>query len=262
MSKINAIWREYIWEEITENRVNYYVEYHPVNLKSLKFAQLDLVYTLDVKTDEIVKNMEYELNLWLKRFPLPLLVMAFDKSGDKISLSNVKPNSELIGYIDTKPNRIIKSWNKISDNELPIEQTKDENISKVYQGLAYIKREQKEREANHKIDEAKKIKKFIDISLFSWIAFSIIIAYLGWQNYYVGAIAFVYTLYKSLERFWKIKEGRDRKSIEKDNKNMKMRHYYYHCELNPKGFERLKAENFKKEEEERIRAKKEKISQS
>ncbi len=35
-----------------------------------------------------------------------------------------------------------------------------------------------------------------------------------------------------------------------------------HCELNPKGFERLKAENIKKEEEDRIRAKKEKISQT
>lgn len=33
---------------------------------------------------------------------------------------------------------------------------------------------------------------------------------------------------------------------EKQAKELKMRHYYYHCERNPDAFGRLKAENFAK----------------
>jgi hypothetical protein len=31
-----------------------------------------------------------------------------------------------------------------------------------------------------------------------------------------------------------------------------MKHYFYHCERNPEGFARLKAENFEREAKERI----------
>jgi hypothetical protein len=34
---------------------------------------------------------------------------------------------------------------------------------------------------------------------------------------------------------------------ERQEKELKMRHYYYHCDRNPDGFARLKAENFAKD---------------
>jgi hypothetical protein len=39
---------------------------------------------------------------------------------------------------------------------------------------------------------------------------------------------------------------------EKAEKKRKMQHYFYHCELNPEGFVRLKLENFKYEAARRI----------
>lgn len=38
-----------------------------------------------------------------------------------------------------------------------------------------------------------------------------------------------------------------------------MNHYYYHCERNPKGFRRLRAENFEEDEKERIKQERESI---
>jgi hypothetical protein len=35
--------------------------------------------------------------------------------------------------------------------------------------------------------------------------------------------------------------------IDAAEKERKMAHYYYHCELNPQGFEKLRYENFKKD---------------
>jgi hypothetical protein len=34
---------------------------------------------------------------------------------------------------------------------------------------------------------------------------------------------------------------------EKAEKDLRMRHYYYHCEQNPEGFNRLKIENFERD---------------
>jgi len=41
---------------------------------------------------------------------------------------------------------------------------------------------------------------------------------------------------------------------EKEAEEQKMRHHHYHCERNPEAFDRLNAENFRREEIERTKA--------
>ena len=41
---------------------------------------------------------------------------------------------------------------------------------------------------------------------------------------------------------------------QKEAEELKMRHHHYHCARNPEAFERLKAENFRREEIERTKA--------
>lgn len=106
MSNIKKIWREYIWEVIQEDRENYYVEYHPINLKSYYFAHLHLVFiNIPKTTEEIVDIMEKELTEWLKRFPLPLMVTSFDRTGDKISIND---NKVLMGYTNNEKGTNVK----------------------------------------------------------------------------------------------------------------------------------------------------------
>jgi len=50
--------------------------------------------------------------------------------------------------------------------------------------------------------------------------------------------------------FWRVEPSKSEK--EKAEKELKMSHYFYHCERNLEGFARLKIENFEREAKERI----------
>jgi len=253
MSNIKKIWREYIWQDLKEDRDDYYVIYHPINLKNCNFAQLDIIFIASVSVNELALIMEKEFDIWISRFPLPLMVTTFDRKGDKISLDSIKPNSELIGYVEKSTNKIIKTWERMPDSIFP---RIEDDIIMVYKGLSYKTVEQKEQECDNYIKEKRNYKCFINITLISWIIITIVIAFLGWKNYWVGMAAFLYSFYKAIRQVFKIIGFRTKKDSEKDEKDRKMKHYYYHCELNPEGFRKLVSENVGKELEEEIKKEK------
>ena len=47
---------------------------------------------------------------------------------------------------------------------------------------------------------------------------------------------------------------RSARQRESETEDLRMRHHHYYCERNPEVFERLKAENFRREEIERTKA--------
>ncbi|SET23586.1 hypothetical protein SAMN05216389_10795 [Oceanobacillus limi] len=258
MSYIRKNWREYIYEEIQEDRETYYVEYHPINLKSYYFAHLNLVFiNIPKTTEEIIDIKEKELTEWLKRFPLPIMVTSFDRKGDKISIND---NKVFMGYINNEKGTIVKKWGSISVEEIPEEQLSDQFIKKVYGDLPFIHRKEKEQSSEMKASEMKKIKNLVDFTFYTWLFLSIIIAFIGWQSYWVGALAFGYSVYKTLDRALKVLGVKNKRQIEKDEKERKMRHYYHHCERNPLGFAKLRAENFEKDEEQQIHKTKERLN--
>lgn len=126
--------------------------------------------------------------------------------------------------------------------------------------MPFIHREEKEQNSKKKTSEMKKIKNLVDFTFYTWLFLSIIIAFFGWQSYWVGALAFGYSVYKTLDRALKKLGVKTKKQIEKDEKERKMRHYYYHCERNPVGFAKLRAENIEKDEEQQILKTKERLN--
>ena len=254
MSNIKSIWRVYIWEDIKENRDGYFVRYLPLNLKDNYFATLELVFTfVPSELETVAKKMEVELDLWINRFPLPIMIWAMDEKGDKISLTDIRANSELFGYLDKQENKTIKSWERVRKEMIPLEQLSDEYINKVYRGLSFKTRDELEQEKEAKIKEKRKIKKFLDFTLICWLGVLAIISYLGWQSYWVGALAFIYSLYKIIRRVIRLKGIRTKKEKEEAETKRKMRHYYYHCERNPIGFQRLRAKNIEEDEKKKIK---------
>jgi len=203
--------------------------------------------------------MEKEFDIWVSKYPLPLIVTAFNENGDKYSLENIKGNDHLVGYVTISPQNIIKFWGMIQDKDIPPEQIKDNYINQVYKELPYQAREEKERQSKSKIRESKNIKRFFDLTLLLWLIVSIMIALLNWRNCWIGAAAFIYSLLQIIKRGLKLKGYKSKKDLEKAEIKRKKEHYYYHCELNPEGFLRLKAENFQAEEKERIKNEQEKI---
>lgn len=255
MGSIRNVWRKVIWEDAKEDRGAYYVIYSPINLKNCNLASLYLVYTSPAKDEKIAFEMEKELEIWASKYPLPLKVTALDEKGDQISLDHLKPSDELIGYFDN--NKLIKSWRKLSEETFG--RVTDEQLKQIYKGLPFQTRKEKEEEAENKLKEKRNIKKFLDFTLLTWLFVLILISYLGWQNYWVGALAFFYALYKIIRRGFRLFGHKTKKELENQEIERKKNHYYYHCERNPEGFAKLRAENFDLREKERIQEEKSKI---
>jgi hypothetical protein len=76
---------------------------------------------------------------------------------------------------------------------------------------------------------------------------------LGWSllGNIAGVISFLVGMYKAAKKFGWIKKSQ--REIDDEERQRKMRHYFYHCERNPQGFARLKCENFDRENAEKNR---------
>ncbi|OIJ14249.1 hypothetical protein BKP35_07040 [Anaerobacillus arseniciselenatis] len=246
MSHIKKIWREKIYQNVEVQHKNYQVTYCPIKLKSEFFATLQLVFKGKPKADRVAETMEKELEKWVTKFPLPLLIIPLDEDDNTLSLNEVKPNDYLLGYYDNENNRVIKTWEEVKKEDVPSDQLSDEYIDKVYKKLPFTNREENEKQADEKVKEMKNIKRFFDSTLYSWLIISITILILGLKSNIVAGIAFAYSLFKVIKRYLEIKGYKTKKQREKAEIQRKMKHYYYHCEMNPRAFEALKSENLHK----------------
>ena len=68
----------------------YFVEYHPPHT-GYPFANLSLVIPGPATPSAVAEAMEAELKGWLQRFPVPLMVSAFDAKGDLYRLEGTRP---------------------------------------------------------------------------------------------------------------------------------------------------------------------------
>lgn len=256
MSVIKRTFRKYKYNEVRKKHDKYFVTYYPINRKKEKFASLHITFTQLVDSKEATNIMEKEFDKWISQYPLPIMVTSFDDKGDVISFKNNKESNHLIGYLNKESNRVIKYWDM---KPFPKVQLTDAYINLVYNGLSYKKRDDIEKESETWIKDKRRIVKFVDTTLILWLIISVVIAFLGWRSLLVGTTAFIYSLYRTIRRFLKLK-GCKTKREKDDQENMrKMNHYYYHCERNPKGFRRLIAENFEEDEKERIKKERESI---
>ena len=76
---------------------------------------------------------------------------------------------------------------------------------------------------------------------------------IGFANPVIGIIVLLYSLWKAFVQLMKLlgkwPENR-REKLQSDKKRL-MEQYFWHCERNPEGFQRIKFENFDREERER-----------
>ena len=80
-----------------ERRDWYFVEYHPPS--GGKFANLYLtVLGGDVLKKDIITAMEMEAVIWLKLYPIPLMVFSFDNKGRLYKFDRLKANDGLVVF--------------------------------------------------------------------------------------------------------------------------------------------------------------------
>ncbi len=232
------------WDSIKEGRANYFVEYKPP-VADTPFATLFLIFPSEVTAEVVVRHMEEELELWLSRYKVPLMVMAFDSTEKKLPRGNSQ-SEYLVGYRTDNENELIKKWGLASDVEFPAAQLGEAYLKQVYFDIP-LKTQEEIRERVYA--EARKFRTGhrILLALFlAWATVPVAIELLGFAHPWIGVASFCYGLYKfgsyALDLF-DLRKPSKKKLAEQEKKRM-MEHYYYHCERNPMGFAELKSKNF------------------
>lgn len=237
-------------EAIKKHRGNNYVSYKPADLGS-PIAHIQLTFPRPVVDFEIIKQaMEQELESWLKQYPIPTMVMAFDAKDDVLHVSSNYDESHLIGYVEQKTGQAVKHWGLLGNNELPAEQMVAIYAARIYEGLPFRRQEDVQLEAYRQARSTGRAIRFIVLLVVGVpLLIQIVSLGIGWIGYLLSGISISVGLYKLGKAMGWIKPSQ-REQI-KAEKNLKMKHYFYHCEKNPDAFNRLKIENFERETIER-----------
>jgi hypothetical protein len=190
------------------------------------------------------------------------MVSAFD-----VVENIIKPVGDdgfLVGWFKPDTKEISSSWKL---NELPPFLNNSSNLPDwrtIYTDVPFRTDAQVKASAQTYLNQRRRQVISARIALSLWLvlipATWAILQYLGPS--WLGFLVMLYSLWQAW-REWRKLLGFSKPSPreqEKAEKERKMAHYYYHCERNPDGFARLKAENFAKEIGERNRKEAENIT--
>lgn len=233
-------------DEFKEHRGKYYVSYQPADAR-FPFAIIQLTF-LDHGSDvDIVKSaMEHELKNWLSRFRVPVMVSSFDAKDDLIPIASVSEQSHLMGYVDLQTGEMIQRWGLLKNEELPPEQLDAGYLARVYEEVPFRLQEAVRQNA---LRETRTMGKSIRMIVFLLAGVPLLIEFVSlgvtWLGHVLAGISITAGLYKLAKTMgWLKPTQREKEQAEKD---LRMKHYFYHCERNPEGYNRLKIENFERE---------------
>lgn len=238
------------FESIKEHCGAYFVEYQPP-VAGNTFATLSLVFPESPELSHVADLMQSELKRWLIRYPVPLMITAFDAKEDIIRTNENPDDCHLVGWRAPAKDEVVSSW-KIEDlsafqkTALPVADWR-----KIYTDVPFRTHTQVKANADKYVQEQRQNNLILKLLLGFWLvvipACWAIFEYMG--PGWLGLIVLIFTLW-NLWKTWRKLTGRaklSRLESEKAEKERKMAHYFYHCERNPEGFARLKAENFTKD---------------
>jgi hypothetical protein len=240
------------FSSIKEDREWYFVEYFPP-LPKYRFSMLQLSILEPRDVHAVATVMESEAKYWLAHYPVPLMATAFSLDGSLLDLKSARPINHLMAWRDiTGPTENLH-WELVPDEKLPAVALDRNFLRTVFANIPFkTGREIKDEAA--KYIAAQKLGWWL---VFFWaVIVPLGVAVLEWWSNFLGLVVVCYAFFKASIGTLRLtgRLPKSRRAREKEAKELKMRHYYYHCERNPKAFQRLKIENFTQEEIERTKA--------
>jgi hypothetical protein len=229
------------FEPIKEDRGPYFVEYHVPN-ENDQFAVAYIVCHQAMKPETVAKAMEAELDRWARRYPVPIMVTAFNDTEEVVDLTTIRSESHLFGWLDDN-GRLEVHWRLVRNDEIPSSPFTIERLIETYPDIprsistAEDKRRdiQQTRRRNHAVRNIV-IVWFVAIPV-GVALFAQFVAWAGWAATGVSVLA----------GFWKLSgimgwRKKSKYQAEKEAEEARMRHHHYWCERNPEGFARLRFE--------------------
>lgn len=245
------------FSSIKEGRGSYYVEYHPPN-PGFSFAMLQLSFPAAYEASLIAKAMEAEAVAWVNRFPVSLMVSAFDHLDDTIEMDGVRPCCHLICIPRHKGEKPEVHWRLVTEEEIPRDALNKDFLLQVYEEVSRKTSSELRVMADRKARQMR-VGWYI---VFAWAVVlpAVVLVLEFFSPTWVAVLVLIYGLskavMKALKMLGKIKPSAA--EVKKAEEERRMKHHHYHCEKNPDGFLRLRTENFKRD----IREKKEKEAAS
>lgn len=237
------------FDSMKESRGWYFVEYSPpIAGNPFALVQLTILSELDAAdSGRIAAAMEQELSRWLEKYGVSVMISAFDAKGDLISL---KPSSHLMGR-KNELGQVDKIWGLLESKELP--PLSSDILQAIYHDIPFRTIEEIRAVADSSLKRRKFAFRVAIALLILWlVVIPVTIELLGVANPVIGVLVLIYSLWKAFVQFMKLlgrwPEGRKEK--EQSERKRRMEHYFWHCERNPEGFQRLKIENLERKERE------------
>lgn len=243
------------FDPIKEDRGSYFVEYQPPAPNN-SFAMLNLVYPEGYDLDSVADTMKAEVALWLARYPVPIMAWAYDAAENSIRPHGHADDGLLVGWYAPATAAPTYAWNVEGLPPMLHDTTNLPDWRTIYRDVPF--RTDAELKANAKRESIKTRKQNLTLKVILAIWLSVIpaawaiIQYLGPE--WLAIAVLLYSLWQAhrtaRKLFWRVQPSKSEK--EKAERELKMSHYFYHCERNPEGFARLKTENFERDAKERI----------
>jgi len=233
-----------------EPRGWYFVEYSPP-IAGNPFALVCLTILSDSDASDharITGAMEQELKHWLERYPVPVMVSAFDAAGDLISL---EPSAHLMGR-PLESGGIEKAWGSLSGKPLPV--LAPAELREIYHDIPFRTAEEIRSKAQQDLKRTKVgIRLSLALLIFWLVVIPVAIGLFGVENPTIATLVLLYSLWKAFVQLMKLlgKWPATRREQEESERKRRMEHYFWHCERNPEGFQRLMVENLDREVRER-----------
>ncbi|MFA5913779.1 MAG: hypothetical protein WC830_09525 [Burkholderiales bacterium] len=240
------------FESLKEDRSWYFVEYTPP-MANHRFSTLSICVVEEQDAQAVASVMEKEAREWLSRYPVPVMATAFSADESVFSLKGVRPIDHLISWLDPESSRPILRWELVKDGVLPDSAPNRAFLQKIFAGVPSKTGAEIQDEVAKDI-AARKVGWWL---VFVWaVLVPLGVAVLEWWSDLLGLVVLGYAFVKAIVLALRL-TGHLPKSVrerEKDAQDLRMRNHHYHCERNPEAFERLKAENFRREEIARTKA--------
>lgn len=237
---------------IKEGRDDYFLEYRPP-LHAYPFANLQLTYIESVGLEKVAQAMEAEAKVWLERFPIPLMVSAFDDAGSLIYLNGVRPENHLICFYNSNMDTPEFHWRLLKNEDIPADALNRNLLLQVYEGVE----RKTSSELRFEAEKQAKQKRIGWYVIFAWAAVvpAIVLVLEFFSPQWLAVLALIYGLSKALIKALQMigKWKKSAATIVKEEEERRAKHHHYHCERNPEGFMRLKLENFRWEQKDEIK---------
>jgi hypothetical protein len=237
------------FENVEVKKHGYYVSYSPKFVSAASddsTALLSVRFLREHSLEECKKIAESEFEYWIKRYPVPLQALVKFECKTTLRISSIVDCPYICGVSENE-----YRWGGFLDNELETHMLSNDELKAIYSELPSKTSQEVDIELNQEFIDKRMIKWFV---LFTAVIIPALIAFLGWSHPLFSALALIFAWYKCADKWLSLSGRKIKTEVElaaEEDERLK-EHHHYHCKLNPKGFERLKLENFKASSEERL----------